>query len=539
MKDALSYQVRLLLKFNNISIDPDELEFQIKSHPTYPSLNAVTGVLDHFNIENLALDVPKTTKTLEQLPETFLAQTDIDGQKQFVIVTKTKQNYNVVFGSKQNKTLSTNEFTDLFTGIILVVDKTDSNIDNGKSKLKLITNVLIFVTSIILIILLFNTQTELINNLLFTFTIIGVMISLAIFKQEKGESSILGNAFCSNSTEKKNCNAVLSSRGATIYHDLKLSDISLIYFTGLALSIFLLMISKNTMFIPQIISILALPIILFSLYYQAVILKKWCFLCLGIVAVLCSNAGLSIFFFQFTFNLESLLIVMLSFSFIIPLYLILSSVIKAHDSLSKMKVDYFKFKRNFDLFKTHFDKAKAVDTQITEKNEIIFGNVNSSLNIVIITNPLCGHCKPVHKLLDKIIKSYPESVKVFIRFNVNPKNIENLSVQIASRLLELYTEKGQTKCLKAMHEVYGGSKPNEWLQKWGNCSKPNLYLPLLETQFNWCQENNINFTPEILVNGKPYPKIFDRQDLIHFIENLEEISETNKNNSPFIYAQNA
>ena len=26
----------------------DELEFQLLSHPSYPSLHAVTGVLDHF-----------------------------------------------------------------------------------------------------------------------------------------------------------------------------------------------------------------------------------------------------------------------------------------------------------------------------------------------------------------------------------------------------------------------------------------------------------------------------------------------------------
>ena len=35
----------------------------------------------------------------------------------------------------------------------------------------------------------------------------------------------------------------------------------------------------------------------------------------------------------------------------------------------------------------------------------------------------------------------------------------------------------------------------------------------------------INFTPEILINGKSFPKEYSRTDLIFFIEDLEENSQ--------------
>jgi hypothetical protein len=63
-----------LLKKNNIFFDKNELVFQIQSHPSYPSLYAVTDVLEHFNIDTIVAEVPKSLETLLELPACFLAQ---------------------------------------------------------------------------------------------------------------------------------------------------------------------------------------------------------------------------------------------------------------------------------------------------------------------------------------------------------------------------------------------------------------------------------------------------------------------------------
>lgn len=79
LKDTLSKLVYLLLKNNSINIDKEELIFQIKSHPSYPSLHSITGVLDHFNIDNLAIKIPSEKSVLEELPDNFIAQLNTDG----------------------------------------------------------------------------------------------------------------------------------------------------------------------------------------------------------------------------------------------------------------------------------------------------------------------------------------------------------------------------------------------------------------------------------------------------------------------------
>ena len=76
-----------------------------------------------------------------------------------------------------------------------------------------------------------------------------------------------------------------------------------------------------------------------------------------------------------------------------------------------------------------------------------------------------------------------------------------------------------------MSEIYEEGNVEAWLKKWGSCNNINYYVSELEKGSNWCKENTINFTPEILINGKSFPKEYNRTDLIFFIEELEENSK--------------
>ncbi|WP_299163311.1 thioredoxin domain-containing protein, partial [uncultured Tenacibaculum sp.] len=142
----------------------------------------------------------------------------------------------------------------------------------------------------------------------------------------------------------------------------------------------------------------------------------------------------------------------------------------------------------------------------------------SKLEIVVITNPFCGHCKPVHKHVDDILHRYGNNVKIRVRFNISTQDTNSDGVKITSRLIEIYNTKGATQCLLAMGEIYEGEKPLVWLQKWGACTDDTTYIAELEKENVWCKENAINFTPEILINGKSFPKEYGRTDLIFFIE---------------------
>ncbi|WP_422089213.1 vitamin K epoxide reductase family protein [Tenacibaculum ovolyticum] len=526
MKGTLFNLVQNLLKRNQIAFDKEELSFQIQSHPSYPSLHAITGVLDHFNIENVAADVPVKPATLTQLPDCFIAQVNTEQNKDLVTVEKEGKNYIIISTDNKKNKISENDFLQKFTGIIVAVEQSEDNlpVKTNSSIAKIIVgSALVLLASFII----YQNATSLFTPIHLILSIIGIVISIAIIKQELGLKTTIGDAFCAGTDDKKDCDAVLTSKGAEIFKNYKLSDFSILYFTGLTLLTFFQTANPT---ISYTISLAAIPVTFYSLYYQYAVIKKWCLLCLSIVGILWLQAVISLI--TNTYSTNFIITDVIIFSFVtlatwLSWYYLKPLFTDIHQ-LKKEKIENVKFKRNYTLFDSLLQKAPQVNTKIENCKEIIFGNPNSNLEIVIVTNPFCGHCKPVHKHIDEILHRYHQNVKIITRFNINANDKENELVKITSRLLEIYDKKGEIICLEAMSEIYDHGDTDVWLKKWGNCNNVNYYISELEKGSNWCAENTINFTPEILINGKSFPKEYNRTDLIFFIEELEE------NNQPLV-----
>ena len=88
LKEPIDKLLIPFLRKNGIRVNESELEFQLLSHPSYPSLHSITGVLDHFTIENYALDILKEIETLDLLPNSFLAVVKTEEHNDFVMVSR-------------------------------------------------------------------------------------------------------------------------------------------------------------------------------------------------------------------------------------------------------------------------------------------------------------------------------------------------------------------------------------------------------------------------------------------------------------------
>lgn len=516
----------LLLRKNGIPFDKDEFLFQIQSHPSYPSLHSITGVLDHFNIENVAARVPNTQEVLDQLPNSFIAQVNGESGQNLYLYEKKGNSGKLYDEGGKSKVITNEEFLKNFTGIVLAAEKDENSSEKITNK-NLLTNIG-FVLVAISFLAIFSISTRDISSYVtLAVSIIGVLISISILKQEFGIKNTIGDAFCSSDSEKKDCNAVLTSQGATLFKSYKLSDLSIIYFIGLTVSIFFLSIQGLSLELVYMIGLLSLPITIYSIYYQAVTVKTWCLLCLSIVGVLWVLGAIPFIFqslsFDFNFQLIEVLNVLIGFLASFSIWSYLKPKYTEASENKTYKLDYYKFKRKYSLFSTLLTSTQQFNTSINSKNEIVFGNLKSNLEIVIITNPFCGHCKPVHTVVEDILSQFKDQVKINIRFNVNLQDPEGDIVKITSNLMHLYANEGQESCLLAMDEAYNKLNPQDWIKKWSqeNLDKKSS-METLETQKDWCTQNKINFTPEILVNGYSYPKEYERADILFFIEELSE-----------------
>jgi len=525
MKEPIVYLLKILLRENNIRVNEEELEFQILSHPSYPSLHAITGVLDHFAIKNYALEVPENIETLDLLPLSFLAFIKGDEDNGLALITKHGLSFELSFGSSKKKIFSIDDFLEVWTGVIVIIenDKPDAVPEINRIN---ITKIFLYLTLVAVFAMLILYRVNLFQAIHFLLSLVGVAISVLIVQHELGLHSKALDKFCSEKYKKTSCNAVLNSKGATLFGPFKFSDVGIVYFVSLVLSWALLIIGNTSYNFIILITVFAIPFTFFSVYYQFRIVKKWCLLCLSVVSVLWLQVA-SLYFINvknnvFSFDLKSAVLTAFGFLTTLALWLFIAPKLKKEQELNVLKIEHYKFKRSYDIFKSLIFRTERINTDIYDGNEIIFcGNNGSSLlNIVVITNPLCGFCKEAHELVENILRRKDGNVQVNIRFIVND-DINSIDTKTALKLIEIYHKDGAQICLEAMHDIYGKLSPDDWLLKWGEPGEPR-YIDTLAKEKIWCRQNNINFTPEILVNGRSFPKEYNKTDLLYFVEDIIE-----------------
>ncbi|WP_417290650.1 vitamin K epoxide reductase family protein [Corallibacter sp.] len=523
------------MKRNKIKIPAEELAIQLLSHPSYPSLHAVTGVLDHFKIENIALEIPKSVDVLNQLLNTFFAVLNIEGQNEYAVIKKQKTKIKYSTYTKSYINCNYQEFLSIWNGIVVVIDN-EKPIRLERSELyenKTILNVLFFCLSLGFLYSFFNSTPTIFEGIHFLLSVLGLALSVLISKQELGFSSSLTDGLCAIGG-KVDCDAVLNSKGATVFELIKLSDISLIYFSGLVISWLLgINLGLSSTLLP-LSSVLTIPVMLYSLYYQYSIIKNWCTMCLGIVAILFFQVlcvfTLDTSLANFKFDFKGDFLVLSSFLLAMVLWLFLKPLLKKEVLLEDLQIKYLKFKRNFDLFFTVYNQNKYLSTDINV-SEITFGNIDAPVNIVLVTNPMCHYCKAAHADIENILNKYNNDVRVTIRFNVMTDEKTKLPYRIASALLAIYYDISPESCKESLSQIYKeGIDREKWLEKWSHLDIAK-FDEVLEYEQKWCHQNAINFTPALLINGKQFPKEYDRSDLLFFIDKLSEkfIEESNVN----------
>jgi len=532
MRTQLSNILEILLAKNDIRIHPDEIKLQVSSHPSYPSLHALTGVLEHFGIPNLAIKLPASKEVLEELPTSFIAHVRKENKEQLVLIEKLKRQIKITADKNLSERISNETFLEMWDGIIVAIEKDNTVVEQPLSPFKNALKWFLISLGVLSFGYFMYKMDDPFAQSHFLLSAVGLIISIFIIREELGLQSTIINNFC-NLSSNTSCEAALNSKGAKIFGEYKLSTICIVTFSTY-LMYWLLFYDNGVFGYSALVAttLIAIPLTFFSLYYQYNVVRKWCPLCLGIVAVLwmqvatiaLTDALLSLTsnsWYSYFFLLASVVASFGVWSFVKPF---LERIIR----LDEIEVDHLKFKRNFTVFEALQNEEKSLNTAVVPiPGEIILGNQKAPLNLVLVTNPLCHYCKQAHSDLMKVLQNARDKVKITVRFNVNINDKESQSYQVASQLLRISDTQNAETSLQALHEVFEENiDHDQWLAN--NQKEINLnYNSTLQKQYDWCKDNGINFTHALIVKGKQFPKAYDRTDLIYFIDDLIEQLETN------------
>ncbi|WP_420575033.1 vitamin K epoxide reductase family protein [Kordia sp.] len=508
----------LLTNNSYLDIDRELLNLQLLSHPDYPSLKAITDTLDYFEIENLAATVPK--EALSQMPTSFLALIKAEQGEEVVLVNKKRGMIHLVNAEEKKEKISEAVFTERWTGTIVAVEELEKSV-NTKSIQTALPYFIVAAVASANVILNFDFV-----YLLYTaLTLVGLYISILIIREDLGIKSKAVAKVCGAISKNSTCGEVINTKGNKILGIISLSDASFVFFAGLFLVLSSIGFDHSVLLA---LSLTGIPIVIYALFRQGFVLKKWCALCLLIAGILVLQTALLLATFNFKWLVDTSYIVKLIGIFAL-LYIgwnYCKSYWESHEKLATTETDFLKFKRNPELFKTMLQEQSVLNTKvIPEQLRVVFGNPNGAIKLQGVTNPLCGYCTAAFEAYDKLISTYGEDIQLEFIFNV-PKDAENKSTKIASRLVDLYLQDPK-KSYAALQEWFADRDIDAWHKKFGT-SENTMVLEVLEAHTEWCNINDVHYTPASILNDNFFPKTYEIKDLPLFIQDI--VLETQREN---------
>lgn len=502
-------------------INYDEYLFQAKNHPDYPNLVSLTDTLSFFNIDNGVIHVESSD--IELLPNRFvtLLKGQHNNQPQLYFIEKKEDLY---FYSKDERTISIpkEELESRWNNIVLLVEPSaGENIAATKVNiwywtLYVLCGVAFFAT---LLLLEENWQVK----IFFLFPILGILFSIVALKNLFNIKSEFLNNFCDFS-EATNCETVVDSNKWKLLEFVNFSDLSIIFFSSQFLGLFIFANDYDDFFsIQNVLLLTAIPILFISVYYQKYVEKKWCPICLIIIAtILIEISILSLLrTFAFIISLQSLIRFGFVFLLVTTTWFFLKNILIKQKELKEFHIKGNQFMRNYTIFKNTLLTTRIKTNSILSKG-ILLGNITAPLKIVLVTSPFCRFCAEAHTIIERILEKYPEQVCINISFNINTKQEDEKSNKVHQKLVAIYYNQGQEAFIKALHNWFEDNDES----KLDNIMVENMdKLKINETlneQFRWNQENEFTYTPVVVVNQYVFPKEYDRNNLIHFINDLSD-----------------
>ncbi len=511
------------LEKEKITIDKSEFEFQIQSHPDYPSLLAVADTLSFFNIKNGVVRVEASDIGL--LPDYFVSFLNEDDKKPELYLIERKDNTYFCINDKKSLAISKSELESRWENIVLLIEKseTEEAIKQIKKPWHL---VLQFFVTLLFAIVFYQFEANLATKIFLIFPVLGILFSVAALKDLFGANNKLLNDFC-NMTASTSCTTVVGSTKWKVFEFVNFSDLSIVFFTSQFLGLFVFLLTDNTIayfLIQKALLLVAVPILLLSIYYQKFVEKKWCPICLVIITIVLLELGF-LFVFQkniFVVSIASIILFGLVFTSLTISWFRLKKLLTQLKELKEFQLKSNRFIRNYEVFKNSLLASSNVNYEPLSSGNLVVGNENANLKITLISNPFCGHCAATHTLIEEILKTHKDFVSVDFRFNFNKESNDELSEKIHQKLVRIYYDNGEDAFLEALRNWFKNKDDSQLITSIKSSLSDLKINEILQEQYLTNQTNEIAFTPAIIIRQHQYPKMYDRAELVYFINDLIE-----------------
>lgn len=519
----------------NVNITNSSIKKSLEEHPDYPSLLSISDILKSYGIDNISIKT--SVDNLRNLSTPFITQikSAVTKQNLFGVVQKIDEFSIRWYNPETHKSEFTQieNFSRLFTGITLLAEPAESageknyllNQRQGQinyffklSTVFAIPAVTLLICFLSLMIFGVTSFSVVAYTLL---TLIGCVTgSLLLFYEIDQYNSAL-QQIC-HLSKKTNCGAVLNSKASKIF-GISWSAIGFSYFFGTLLALVATELhNSSTIFLVAWINVLALPYIIFSIYYQWQVAKEWCVMCLTILAILTLQFIIAYFggFHKLisVTNITILKLCTLAVYFLIPFLisnLLVPAFQKAKESRDN-KIALQRIKHNPQIFEALLVKQKKI-TVSAEGLGITLGNPDAIYKLIKVCNPYCNPCANAHFVIEELLHNNPD-VQLQIIFTATEYETDYRTPPVKHFLA--IAEKGNNQITKdALDDWYSAKIKdyNEYAKKYPMNGELRNQTEKIKAMHEWCNTAEIGFTPTFFINGFQLPDIYSVADLKYFL----------------------
>lgn len=518
MKDNIETVLTKLFQALKVQYTTKNLRRNLLSHPDYPSLQGITGVLDEYKVSNLAFRT--TTEQLQQMECPVL-----------LYLTEHNGSFGLLHGITKEEvilTTDTNEkniypiplFEKIWSGIAILAETSEQSGEPAislkpKSCLAKTVQWLMFVGLLLLLVgASWQTQSITLASL-FVVKIIAIGFVTLLASHELGLDTTLSDKLCTL-RKSTGCNEVLKSKASSLFGIVKLADIGLVYFASTTTALAISSVTGVVVSMQQLLawlSVLSLPFIAFSVIYQLVVVKKWCPFCMGIAGMLATEATLALTTGSVlieTPTLPSAILVAFCTLIVSLLWMVLKPLLQEKIRLERFEFLYTRLKRKPEVIKGILAESDVVC--ITPfHNEVVLGNPNASFIITEVVNPYCRPCATSFEKLKSLIDECGDKVRVQLRFLV-PNNLNNQGYQVSAHMIALSSKLTPEEMLESVANWFSTTDYAKWIAQYPVELTDKIHNELAMQNY-WADSVGVNATPTIYVNGYNWKLDMDLYDL--------------------------
>lgn len=511
------------LRYLRIPVSTAYCEQLIASHPNHPSLLSIVDTLDRLGIPNIAAKVEKS-----QLSELVFP---------YVLHLATRHGDFIAVRSERDLTKNKEKLED-WDGVVLHIAPTNTITDPENAKYYKRERFYSFLTSLSAAALLIPFAWFAATNLSLVTTgtgilgIGGLVVGYLLVAKDIGIKFDVVESFCTPVGKRNDCERVLESEGASFFGSVKLSDMVFIYFLcQVCWMAVLAVVPAWTTPVTQTLSVIGvatIPMVVYSVIYQFRI-KTWCKLCLIVDGVLLVQAVL--FATMFVDQSEWIWSPTVSAAMAASAFLVGSLVIlfkgSVEESLEfrKAAASASRVKNASGVF-TYLALQQKREVTYNSPHHFVSGRPDTPVRLVMVSNLFCKPCADQHKVVEKLVDTFPEHISVEFRFirarerDVTPNSNQYI---IEYWMRNIKGRGNETELInKLMTDWYELMDFPKFRIKYPmENDTPSVECVAMEKEHvEWTDRQEIQQTPTTFINGLLLPKQYLPADLAPVIQSL-------------------